>query len=77
MLIVTGGEFGGVSLSSTEVRAVTKVLNVVKCSILEFFDIGDGIWVSSTMARGGQSSVSKNRSSGSDVERSLLREWGW
>ena len=53
------------------------LLSVVKCSILEFFDIGDGIWVSRTMARGGQSSVSKNRSSGSDVERSLLREWGW
>ena len=40
------------------------------------FYIGDGIWLSRTMARGGQSSVSKNRSSGSDVERSLLREWG-
>ena len=76
MLIVTGGEFGGVSLSSTEVRAVTKVLNVVKCSIL-FASIGDGIWLSRTMARGGQSSLSANRSSGSDVERSLLREWGW
>ena len=56
--------------------AVTKVLNAVKCSIL-FASIGDGIWLSRTMARGGQSSVSKNRSSGSDVERSLLREWGW
>ena len=39
--------------------------------------IGDGIWLPRTMARGGQSSVSKNRSSGRDVERSLLREWGW
>lgn len=41
------------------------------------FCVGDGIWLSRTMARGGQSSVSKNRSSGSDIERSLLREWGW
>ena len=42
-----------------------------------FLHLGDGKWLSRTMARGGQSSVSKNRSSGSDVERSLLREWGW
>ena len=40
------------------------------------FYIGDGIWLSRTMARGGQSSLSANRSSGSDVERSLLRERG-
>ena len=57
-------------------RGVTEVM-LLNVPFLSSIYIGDGIWLPRTMARGGQSSVSKNRSSGSDVERSLLREWGW